>query len=410
MRFSLVVSLTLTVLPACSATSLVIDGSSGRAVRLEHVVDDVVTAGVVFLGEDHDNRVGHALQLEMVEMLHSRRPDLAISLEMLERDVQDDLDRYLSGQITEKNFLKLSRPWKNYAPHYRPIVEFARAKGLPVIAANAPKSIASRVAREGISASANSPHIAQKTSAPRDAYWEAFKKAILEPSEGEESGHGAALDDEALYRLYQAQCLKDDTMAESIVQILTASSDQPRSPLVVHLCGRFHSDQRMGAVERLQQRLPDLKIAVLSMEAVAVVAPPGPDFEFGGDYVLFVREGPKPPEPKGNPHARATDPHAKAGEGVGAQEEQGGDRPALGFMPAYSVEGGVGVEFTREDGPAEKAGIKAGDVIIGLARLKIADIEDYSAVLSTLKPGQKVRVVVDRDGKKMKFRVVLGVR
>jgi uncharacterized iron-regulated protein len=67
---------------------------------------------------------------------------------MFERDVQDILDAYLEGNISEKTFLKQSRPWPNYLKDYRPLIEFARKKGMPVIAANIPRGTAAAVAME----------------------------------------------------------------------------------------------------------------------------------------------------------------------------------------------------------------------------------------------------------------------
>ena len=65
---------------------------------------------------------------------------------MFERDVQDILDAYLKGKISEKKFLKQARPWPNYLEDYRPLIEFAKKKGMPVIAANLPRRAAAAVA------------------------------------------------------------------------------------------------------------------------------------------------------------------------------------------------------------------------------------------------------------------------
>ena len=83
----------------------------------------------------------------------------------------------------------------------------------------------------------------------------------------------------------------------------------------------------------------------------------------------------------------------------------------LGTRPAYGEEGeGVKLEGVSEGSPAEKAGIKGGDVIVKFGELKILDIEGYMNAMSAKKPGDQVDVVVLRDGKEVTVKVTLGTR
>lgn len=83
----------------------------------------------------------------------------------------------------------------------------------------------------------------------------------------------------------------------------------------------------------------------------------------------------------------------------------------LGTMPSYD-DGGKGVKLdgVREDSPAEKAGLKEGDVIIGFGGKPIKTVYDYTESLSQYKPGDVVEVVVRRDGREAKLKVTLGTR
>lgn len=83
----------------------------------------------------------------------------------------------------------------------------------------------------------------------------------------------------------------------------------------------------------------------------------------------------------------------------------------LGVIPDYGegVEG-MKVGGTRPNGPADKAGLKAGDVIVQLAGKKVMNIYDYMGILGELKVGQVVDVEVMRDGKRMKFSVTMQKR
>ena len=76
-------------------------------------------------------------------------------------------------------------------------------------------------------------------------------------------------------------------------------------------------------------------------------------------------------------------------------------RVYLGTIPDYAQEKvkGVLISGTSKDSPAEKAGLKSGDVIKGIAGTKIDNIYDYVYILQSLKPNQKVPVEVFRQEK-----------
>src|SRR4030043_783076 len=112
---------------------------------MEDSFDILMDHTVIFIGEEHESRVSHNAELTILKGLAERDPNLVLALEMFERDVQDVLDAYLKGKISEKKFLKQSRPWPNYLEDYRPLIEFAKKKGMPVIAANIPRRAAAAV-------------------------------------------------------------------------------------------------------------------------------------------------------------------------------------------------------------------------------------------------------------------------
>jgi len=61
-----------------------------------------------------------------------------------------------------------------------------------------------------------------------------------------------------------------------------------------------------------------------------------------------------------------------------------------------------------ENGPAAKAGLKAGDEIISVDGQKMTDAKGYAVAMQDKKPGDKVKVVVKRDGQEKTFEVTLG--
>jgi len=86
-------------------------------------------------------------------------------------------------------------------------------------------------------------------------------------------------------------------------------------------------------------------------------------------------------------------------------------RAYLGTIPDYTTEvKGVKLSGVRTASPAEKAGLKGGDVIVEFAGQKIANIYDYTYALDAVKIGQPVQVVIERDGKQMTLSVTPEAR
>ena len=89
-----------------------------------------------------------------------------------------------------------------------------------------------------------------------------------------------------------------------------------------------------------------------------------------------------------------------------------GDRPSFGSMPAYPnpVKDGVLLEAVMEGSAADKAGIKAGDILIQLGEAKVTDLDAFQAALTSHKPGDKVKAKVRRGEKTIEAEVTLGRR
>ena len=114
------------------------------------------------------------------------------------------------------------------------------------------------MAKKGLAASTGDPWSARTITAPHSSeYRRRFNEAM--------GAHGGAMDSATLDNVFAAQCIKDDTMAESIADAIKSLPEGAPTPQVIHWNGRFHSDYGLGTVERLKSRLPHLNIAVVSM-------------------------------------------------------------------------------------------------------------------------------------------------
>jgi len=92
--------------------------------------------------------------------------------------------------------------------------------------------------------------------------------------------------------------------------------------------------------------------------------------------------------------------------------ERGGHRSYTGTVPDMAAGDikGVRLADVRPGAPADKAGLKSGDVIIEFAGKEIANLQDYADALVGAKIGQPVGVVVLRDGQRVESTITPTAR
>ncbi len=262
-----------------------------RFADVESLAAAIAHADVVFVGEQHDSVNTHRLERTLLEAVQRRRGDVVLSLEMFERDVQEPLAHFSMGHIEESEFLSEARPWTQYARDYKPLVDFVLAQRWSIVAANVPRDIAAAVSTSGLSALDARPQAEQawfahdRECAPTGAYFDRFRDAMT----GHEKG-APAMNAATLARYYESQCLKDETMAESIAQAYTAGSIGGKRPLVISVNGSFHSDYRDGTVSRTRRRLPGKQIVVITVLPVENLdtLKPDKDLRKRADWVVFT--------------------------------------------------------------------------------------------------------------------------
>jgi len=235
----------------------------GNAVTVQQIIDAIEKSDAVFLGENHDDAVAHYLQLEILKKTfesYGKNRNVALSMEMFERDVQTIVDEYLKDLITEKKFLDDSRPWNNYKIDYRPLVEYAKQNKLAVIAANAPRRYVNMVSRNGRGSISDLSPEAKKWlaplpyPAPSAEYAKKFNSLMGNMNGG---------DNHSLTKILDSQTLWDATMAFSIAEHLKNNNNS----LIIHLNGSFHTENRLGAAEQFLKFSPKAKVLVVTMRS-----------------------------------------------------------------------------------------------------------------------------------------------
>jgi uncharacterized iron-regulated protein len=237
--------------------------NTGFIYTLETAFKLLLENQVIFLGEQHDSPAAHQAELGLLTGLHSLDPKLVLALEMFERDVQEVLDAYLEGKISEASFLEQSRPWPNYPSDYRPLIEFSRSKGIPVVAAHVPRRAAAAVARANkITPEVLGPDaVYLPENPPFDSrrYYQLFKATVEDMPAMGPMGQASPR------ALYKAQLLKDAVMASSLKDFLDRR--------ILFCCGRFHCEYHLGIPYQLRKTHPGLKIAVIAMASVVDEVP-----------------------------------------------------------------------------------------------------------------------------------------
>lgn len=306
----------------------------GEPVSMEDVTRAMAEAEAVMVGETHTDPVGHWVEAELLRRIlelygageeSGALRTVALSLEMFERDVQSVLDEYLRDLITEDQFQASARPWEYYEPDYRPMVEMAKAKGVQVIAANAPRRYVNRVTRLGRGALLDLSPPARRFlpplpfPQPSEAYREEWNTLIRQmpmvqqcpPPEGEEEGptmeeeeerpamemmrpshdspeeegpsHGSSFMENALH----AQTLWDASMAYAITTFLQMNP----GAVVLHMVGGFHVQNYTGIPEKVQLYRPGTRSLVIHMEMAEDFTSFDPAEHAGrGDFVILTDE------------------------------------------------------------------------------------------------------------------------
>lgn len=337
-----------------------------KTVKLTEIMNAIIDKPVIYVGERHTNYEDHKVQLEIIMELFQRGKKFAIGMEMFQRPFQKALDDYLSGAISEKEFLKASeyfKRWKFDYYLYREIVEFAKAKGIPVIALNLREEIVKKVSEGGLDSltQEEKKEIPQDIDMPDEDYKERVKRAFQLHA----TSHIKNFD-----YFFQSQTLWDETMAHSIAQFMANNPDYQ----MVVLAGEQHIIFSSGIPKRAF-RLTGKDYSTLINGVPEELAM---DI---GDFVLF----PNPVTPPVSPKL-----------GVLLQEE----------------EGRIKVKDFLLGSIALKAGLKKGDTLISIEDWKIESIEDVKIAIFDKKQGETIDVKVLRKrfllGEKiLEFQVTL---
>lgn len=271
-------------LPPLPDAVVVYDTAQSSYRTFDELLDALAMRDVVFLGETHLDDTTHRCEAAVYEGLIARRAGrVVLSLEMFETDVQPVLDDYLAGRIDEAAFLAKARPWGNYRDAYAPLIELARAHGLPVVAANFPAPLRQKVSRGGAEAlAALTPE--QRATVPQEILpgTDEYQARVDRAVRGHMGGGGSG-DPEA--RRFNVQNLWDNSMGDACARALAAHPGH----LVLHVVGGFHVAYGDGTARQLALRAPDARTAVVEITPAHDLYSPQPERDRArADYLVYA--------------------------------------------------------------------------------------------------------------------------
>ncbi len=89
-----------------------------------------------------------------------------------------------------------------------------------------------------------------------------------------------------------------------------------------------------------------------------------------------------------------------------------GFKPAIGVRGASDEESEKSCKISRVEpkGPADKAGIRAGDVVLKFDGQPVQNFDELKSAVESVTPGEQVTVEIQRDGKRLSLRLIVGVK
>lgn len=352
--------------PLCSQPGVWLsqDGASGvLQADPAALIERLAAKQVVLLGETHDSAEDHRWQLHTLAQLHARKPRLAIGFEMFPRRLQPVLDRWVAGELSEAEFLRetdWNRVWGYDARLYLPLFHYARMNRLPMLALNVERSLVSAVDAHGWDGvpAAQREGLTRPVDPPQ-AYREMLRQVY--DHHPEKRGGGAGFE-----RFVQAQATWDRAMAVAIAAHLKQEPDA----LVVGIMGAGHVRFGHGVAFQLKDLGVNRVANLLTWDAQAQCD----DFQAGMADAAYVVRAPQP-----NP-------------------------PRLGIA-MESASGGIRIAEVTAGSVAERAGLKAGDVVAEAAGVAIRSPQVMRQTVERQAPGTWLPLKVRRDGQELEIVV-----
>lgn len=251
----------LAISAAAAALALLAGCQDGGVVRLadraaipfDQMVAGAAKSRVIVVGETHDNRAHHDLQLKIIRTLHEGGAVLAVGLEMFRAENQELLDKWWRWGMPTEQFEALYREnWGMPWILYRDIFLYSRQKRIPLVGLNVPREVIAKVAREGYGSLTES----ERKKLPPGLTCtvdEAYRSFIRKTFAAHVHGSGRSFEN-----FCEAQMVWDTAMAIYALEYL---DKYPASRMVI-LAGSVHAWKR-AIPRQLATMRPGMTVSVI---------------------------------------------------------------------------------------------------------------------------------------------------
>ncbi len=335
-------------------------------------------ARIVYVGETHDNPASHRLELQILRALDDLRPGRqALGMEMFSQSQQPVLDRWVAGKLDEKTFLKESRWYENWGmnfAYYRDLLNFARERGIPVIALNADRELVKALQKKPSVRLGEEERAQLPTLDLEDPYERAMVSAFF---------RGHAHGGNELDSFIRIQALWDETMARSVTRYLESPAGREKHLMVI--AGSNHVNYGFGIPRRAFRRFPTSYVLIGGKEIdipadmrdrlmnVSLPEFPMPPY----DFLVYLAYEKLP------------------------------DTVRLGVM-VQPAKGAPGLEVSGvlpgSDGAS--AGLKQGDILVDFDGMPLKDSFDLMYAVQTKHPGDRASLRIERRGRMLDVDVL----
>lgn len=224
----------------------IVDLSSGKVIGFEDLIANISSKDLIFVGEAHDNPDHHLIQIQILQAVADRAPSLSVGMEFFQKHQQPIIDRYVQGEMTEREFLEAvdwKKTWGFDYHLYRPLMQFARERKYRVLALNAPNSLVRKVARTGL----NSLEPTERDQLPKEIdLTEERHRAFLQEVYTEHSPR----DLKEFEYFYEAQCVWEEAMASNLAEHLASGKGR-----LIAFTGNGHIVNKFGIPDRTVRRV-----------------------------------------------------------------------------------------------------------------------------------------------------------
>ncbi len=349
---------------------------TGVFVTEKQMLAAATDARIVYVGETHDNPASHRLEATLLKALAERYPgQVALGMEMMTPEQQPVLDRWVAGELSEKELLEQTGwydIWRMDFDYYKTLFLLCRDKKIPVIGLNA--------TRAAVKAVASSDHSgldeAQRKKIPPLDMSDPYQRATLEAIY-KDHGHGSG----DLDRFQRVQTLWDETMAANVASYLSSPEGSGKRMLVI--AGGHHVGYGFGIPRRVFRRLP-----------VSYVLVGNEDIEFSegkGEKAMDVTL-PKMPMPAYH-YVLYT-----------RYESLGKQQVKLGVLLEESDKG-VEIKAVMPSSAAARSGLQKADILRAVDGEPVKKSFDIIYVIKQKRPGDSVDLSIERSGESKELTI-----